>query len=122
MALLDHFEQESNLHRHSSYAPLNENEKMFETFASLTETSGGTGGSDELKMFYLDRVEYEPSARIVDMAVSNGIIVMALENGRIVRIDLDSPQDLEEIQVVQLSQSYVSLFLSLLSFSFYIFF
>ena len=44
-------------------------------------------------------VDYEPKG-LKQLVVSNNRLVMALANGHIIRLDLDRPEDLEDIPVV----------------------
>jgi hypothetical protein len=46
-------------------------------------------------IFVLDYVQFQLPAKIVDMAVANNILVIALSTFRILRIDLDNPLEVE---------------------------
>jgi hypothetical protein len=49
-------------------------------------------------MFQLVKVDYNPN-RLLHMVVANSIVVMALQNNHIIRINLRQPQDIEDIEV-----------------------
>jgi hypothetical protein len=60
----------------------------------------GQGGAqhaqhDEDGIFSISKVEYSPPRAIVDLVTSNNILVMALENSHIIRLDLSEAADLE---------------------------
>ncbi|KAI8078651.1 Pep3/Vps18/deep orange family-domain-containing protein [Halteromyces radiatus] len=58
-------------------------------------------GQVELPIFVLDYVQFQLPAKIVDMAVSNNILVIALNTFRILRIDLDNPLEVEDIEITR---------------------
>ncbi|KAI8059195.1 Pep3/Vps18/deep orange family-domain-containing protein [Gongronella butleri] len=51
-------------------------------------------GQVEKPIFSLDYVQFQLPATLVDMAVSNNILVIALDTFRILRIDLDNPLEI----------------------------
>ncbi|CAG8666814.1 6521_t:CDS:10, partial [Racocetra fulgida] len=50
---------------------------------------------DDSGIFTLDRVQFQPQAPMVAMAVSNNVLVMALESNHILRIDLQQAHNVE---------------------------
>lgn len=54
-------------------------------------------GQIEEPIFELDYVQFQLPAKLVDMAVSNNILIVALETYRLLRIDLDNPLEVEGI-------------------------
>ncbi|KAI7880339.1 hypothetical protein K492DRAFT_76552 [Lichtheimia hyalospora FSU 10163] len=62
--------------------------------------SNGFGQAD-VPIFALNYVQFQLPAPLVDMAVSNNILVMALETFRILRIDLDHSLEVEEIEITR---------------------
>ncbi|RKP09914.1 Pep3/Vps18/deep orange family-domain-containing protein [Thamnocephalis sphaerospora] len=50
-------------------------------------------------MFTLDRVQFRLPAPLVTMAVSNNIMLLALETNRLLRIDLQKSHEIEEIEI-----------------------
>ncbi|OAD75205.1 hypothetical protein PHYBLDRAFT_186318 [Phycomyces blakesleeanus NRRL 1555(-)] len=58
-------------------------------------------GQVELPIFALDHVQFQLPATLVDMAVSNDILVVALDTFRILRIDLEKPLEVEEIDIAR---------------------
>ncbi|KAI7872143.1 Pep3/Vps18/deep orange family-domain-containing protein [Spinellus fusiger] len=58
-------------------------------------------GHIELPIFALDYVQFQLPATLVDMAVSNDILVVALDTFRILRIDLEKPLEVEEIDIAR---------------------
>ena len=62
-------------------------------------------------MFQLVKVDYTPN-KLLHMVVSNSIVVMALANNHVIRINLRQPQDIEDIEVFK--KIYLSLPPSLL--------
>ncbi|KAL1931607.1 hypothetical protein VTP01DRAFT_9750 [Rhizomucor pusillus] len=58
-------------------------------------------GQAEQPIFALDYVQFQLPADLVDLAVSNNILVMALESSRVLRIDLDNPLEVEDIEVTR---------------------
>lgn len=53
--------------------------------------------SDSLPMFDVQRVQlqFQVAADFVAAQVANNVLVLALSTGRILRIDLDSPEDID---------------------------
>jgi hypothetical protein len=43
----------------------------------------------------MDYVQFQLPAKLVDMAVSNNVLVVALETYRLLRVDLDNPLEVE---------------------------
>ena len=71
---------------------------------ALSVTAGHTasaalqdGGDDSLPIFKVERVQlqFSISADFVAAQVANNVLVLALSIGRILRIDLDSPSDID---------------------------
>lgn len=64
-------------------------------FAAGTTNDGA--GIDELPIFHVERVEmnFSVSAEFVSAQVANNVLILALSNGRILRIDLKRPQDID---------------------------
>ncbi|CAH1764493.1 4854_t:CDS:10 [Entrophospora sp. SA101] len=59
-----------------------------------------TGLAEESSnVFTLDRVQFQFPASLVAMAVSNEILIMALETNHILRIDLQQAHDVEDIEI-----------------------
>ncbi|KAG5968152.1 hypothetical protein E4U58_001969 [Claviceps cyperi] len=58
-------------------------------------------GIDELPIFHVERVEmnFSVSAEFVSAQVANNVLILALSNGRILRIDLKRPQDIDDIDL-----------------------
>ena len=57
-------------------------------------------------IFSLERVDFEPDSKIVDMAVCNDVAVMGLKNNHIIRIDLNNPSALEDIEVYKRGETH----------------
>ncbi|KAJ5619016.1 hypothetical protein N7510_003000 [Penicillium lagena] len=57
--------------------------------------------SDSLPMFDVQRVQlqFQVAADFVAAQVANNVLVLALSTGRILRIDLDSPEDIDDIDL-----------------------
>ena len=71
---------------------------------ALSGTAGHTmpailqdGDDDSLPIFKVERVQlqFSISADFVAAQVANNVLVLALSTGRILRIDLDSPSDID---------------------------
>ncbi|EEY20674.1 vacuolar membrane protein pep3 [Verticillium alfalfae VaMs.102] len=67
-------------------------------------TSDGLGAvldTDELPMFVVERVQlqFSVAADFVAAQVANNVLVLALSNGRILRIDLNKPEDIDDIDL-----------------------
>lgn len=45
--------------------------------------------------FFITKVDYQPSSDIVDLVTSSDVLVMALKNSKIIRLDLQNPSLLE---------------------------
>ncbi|KAI8370704.1 Pep3/Vps18/deep orange family-domain-containing protein [Radiomyces spectabilis] len=58
-------------------------------------------GQIEVPIFALAYVQFQLPATLVDMAVSNNILVVALDTFRIIRIDLDNPLEVEDIEITR---------------------
>lgn len=56
--------------------------------------STGFGQAEE-PIFGIDYVQFQLPARLVDMAVSNNVLVVALETYKLLRVDLDNPLEVE---------------------------
>ncbi|KAG0232703.1 hypothetical protein BGW42_007957 [Actinomortierella wolfii] len=54
---------------------------------------------DDSRIFTLDRVDYAIPRQLVSLVVSNNILVMALDNMHLLRIDLQKPHEIEDIEV-----------------------
>ncbi|CAG8481720.1 2636_t:CDS:10 [Diversispora eburnea] len=54
---------------------------------------------DDSRIFNLDRVQFQFPAALTAMAVSNEILIMALETNHILRIDLQQAHDVEDIEI-----------------------
>ncbi|KAG5985382.1 hypothetical protein E4U55_003610 [Claviceps digitariae] len=68
-------------------------------FAAATTNDGA--GIDELPIFHVERVEmnFSVAAEFVAAQVANNVMILALSNGRILRIDLKRPQDIDDIDL-----------------------
>ncbi|KAG5993069.1 hypothetical protein E4U54_003480 [Claviceps lovelessii] len=69
-------------------------------FAAVTSSNDGAG-IDELPIFHVERVEmnFSVAAEFVAAQVANNVMILALSNGRILRIDLKRPQDIDDIDL-----------------------
>eukprot|EP01113_Clastostelium_recurvatum_P023090 TRINITY_DN2761_c0_g1_i3.p1 TRINITY_DN2761_c0_g1~~TRINITY_DN2761_c0_g1_i3.p1 ORF type:complete len:987 (-),score=308.24 TRINITY_DN2761_c0_g1_i3:8-2968(-) len=65
-----------------------------------------TATYDEEPMITLEKVEYKPNG-LQYMAVCNEMLVMALNNNHIIRLNLESPQDLEDIEISRRSEDKI---------------
>ena len=52
-------------------------------------------GQTEEPIFGIDYVQFQMPGKLVDMAVSNNILIAALDNFSLLRIDLDNPLEVE---------------------------
>lgn len=52
-------------------------------------------GQIEEPIFGLDYVQFQMPAKLIDMAVSNNILIVALESSRLLKVDLDNPLEVE---------------------------
>ncbi|KAL7316431.1 tethering complex subunit [Mucor circinelloides] len=84
---------------------------------TFTSTANGFDGQDNVRLetgyvstgfgqveepiFGIDYVQFQMPAKLVDMAVSNNILIVALDTYRLLRIDLDNPLEVEEIEIVR---------------------
>ncbi|KJZ76096.1 hypothetical protein HIM_04552 [Hirsutella minnesotensis 3608] len=61
----------------------------------------GAGLEDNLPIFAVERVQLQFSiaAEFVAAQVANNVIILALSNGRILRIDLNRPEDIDDIDL-----------------------
>lgn len=71
-------------------------------FNSSDGFAAGKGGAldlgvDALPMFVVERVQlqFSVAADFVAAQVANNVLVLALSNGRILRIDLNKPEDID---------------------------
>ncbi len=60
-------------------------------------TNDAIPGLDELPIFTIERVQLQFSiaADFAAAQVANNVIILALSNGRILRIDLNRPEDID---------------------------
>ncbi|KAG1047354.1 hypothetical protein G6F46_009640 [Rhizopus delemar] len=58
-------------------------------------------GQIEEPIFGLDYVQFQMPAKLIDMAVSNNILIVALESSRLLKVDLDNPLEVEEIEITR---------------------
>ncbi|KAK9761063.1 tethering complex subunit [Basidiobolus ranarum] len=61
--------------------------------------SAGIDKVEEADIFALDRVQFQLPAPLISVQVSNNILVMALENNHILRINLQEAHDVEDIEL-----------------------
>ncbi|KAF8953441.1 hypothetical protein CPC16_003759 [Podila verticillata] len=54
---------------------------------------------DESRIFTLDKVDYQIPSRLSAMAVSNNIMIMAMETMHLLRIDLQRQHEIEDIEI-----------------------
>lgn len=71
----------------------------FQLETGYVSISSGFGQAEQ-PIFALDYVQFQLPADLVDLAVSNNILVMALESSRVLRIDLDNPLEVEGKAIV----------------------
>lgn len=67
-------------------------------FSAVNGTSASlAGGAQDLPIFDVERVQLQFSiaANFVAAQVANNVLVIALSNGRILRIDLNRPEDID---------------------------
>lgn len=64
---------------------------------ALDASAGFQAGDATLPMFNIERVslQFSVASDFVAAAVANNVLVLALSTGRILRIDLDSPADID---------------------------
>jgi hypothetical protein len=62
-------------------------------------TSNLLDGDGSLPMFNIERVslQFSVASDFVAAAVANNVLILALSTGRILRIDLDSPADIDGV-------------------------
>ena len=70
---------------------------------NAASTSLQDGNDDSLPIFKVERVQlqFSISAEFVAAQVANNVLVLALSTGRILRIDLDSPSDIDGLVAFQ---------------------
>lgn len=63
---------------------------------------GAALDTDELPMFVVERVQlqFSVAADFVAAQVANNVLVLALSNGRILRIDLNKPEDIDGLSAI----------------------
>ncbi|KAF9974592.1 hypothetical protein BGZ73_001990 [Actinomortierella ambigua] len=54
---------------------------------------------DDSRIFTLDRVDYSIPGQLVSLVVSNNIMIMALDNMHLMRIDLQKANEIEDIEI-----------------------
>ncbi|KAI8344695.1 Pep3/Vps18/deep orange family-domain-containing protein [Chlamydoabsidia padenii] len=111
MSLIDDFMESSEIDHGSSMALFgdqfnfsNGHSNAYDGVDTLRLETGyvSTGfGQIEVPIFVLDYVQFQLPAKIVDMAVANNILVIALSTFRILRIDLDNPLEVEDIEITR---------------------
>ena len=71
----------------------------FESNGLATPTRQQQRNEDALPIFKVERVQlqFSISANFVAAQVANNVLILALATGRILRIDLDSPSDIDGI-------------------------
>lgn len=57
--------------------------------------SNAGNNATSLPLFSLTRVQYQLRAAVVALAVSNNILIMALDTNRLLRLDLDDPTEVD---------------------------
>ncbi|KIE00312.1 vacuolar protein sorting protein DigA, partial [Metarhizium majus ARSEF 297] len=69
-------------------------------FVATTPT-GDASGIDELPIFNVERAQmaFSVTAEFVAAQIANNIMILALSNGRILRIDLKRPEDIDDIDL-----------------------
>lgn len=65
--------------------------------AAAGSTALHRNGVDELPIFNVERVEmnFSVAAEFVAAQIANNVMILALSNGRILRIDLKRPEDID---------------------------
>ncbi|CAG8443250.1 6027_t:CDS:10 [Acaulospora colombiana] len=107
MSLIDDFIEHSNDFSAQSYSGSVNNFFLdpdgFESSdpVHMLETGFVSTGlaEDDSRIFTLDRVQFQFPAALIAMAVSNEILIMALETNHILRIDLQQAHDVEDIEI-----------------------
>ncbi|ORZ19894.1 Pep3/Vps18/deep orange family-domain-containing protein [Absidia repens] len=69
--------------------------------ANLTATANKAIKSIPSNVFHLDYVQFQLPALLVHLVVSNNILISVLSNNHILRIDLDNPLEVEDIEWVR---------------------
>ncbi|KAK9360136.1 Pep3/Vps18/deep orange family-domain-containing protein [Lipomyces starkeyi] len=68
-----------------------------------TAALAAVDGDEDVPIFSIERVQLQfQIASLAAMAVSNNILYLAVASGRILRIDLNNPQDIEDIELPKL--------------------
>ncbi|KAG0169863.1 hypothetical protein DFQ28_011330 [Apophysomyces sp. BC1034] len=111
MSLIDDFIESSEAAHAPAIAVFGDNylnqgayESGFENLDAVRLETGyvSTGfGQVDVPIFALEYVLFQLPATLVDMAVSNNIMVVALDTFRILRIDLDNTLEVEEIEITR---------------------
>ncbi|KAK7206413.1 Pep3/Vps18/deep orange family-domain-containing protein [Myxozyma melibiosi] len=71
--------------------------------AALSPADNEVEDEDELPIFALERVQLQfQISSLASMAVSNNILYLAVTSGRILRIDLNNPQDIDDVELPKL--------------------
>eukprot|EP01127_Copromyxa_protea_P018259 TRINITY_DN5700_c0_g1_i3.p1 TRINITY_DN5700_c0_g1~~TRINITY_DN5700_c0_g1_i3.p1 ORF type:complete len:460 (-),score=77.96 TRINITY_DN5700_c0_g1_i3:1658-3037(-) len=65
---------------------------------------------EESETFSVSEVRYKPPSPIIGLVSNNNILVFALENGHIIRLNLLEPAGLEDVEIVR-GQTIVKMFL-----------
>lgn len=70
----------------------------------VTAPTGDASGIDELPIFNVERAQmaFSVTAEFVAAQVANNIMILALSNGRILRIDLKRPEDIDGTSPLEL--------------------
>jgi len=97
MALLETWEQSYAAPQTSS---VRQEELMLDSL--LAQAAAGKEGAEAeaAPMFELSRINYRPPAQIRLMVVCNKIVIMALENSHLLRLDETNPSKVEEISEI----------------------
>ncbi|KAI7896992.1 Pep3/Vps18/deep orange family-domain-containing protein [Mucor mucedo] len=106
MSLLDDYMESSEAAHGTStvqygadtYIPTNGFDGLDNVRLETGYVSTGFGQIEE-PIFGIDYVQFQMPAKLVDMAVSNNILIVALDTFRLLRIDLDNPLEVEEIEI-----------------------
>ncbi|KAK9370947.1 Pep3/Vps18/deep orange family-domain-containing protein [Lipomyces kononenkoae] len=68
-----------------------------------TAALSGVEAEEDMPIFSIERVQLQfQISSLVTMAVSNNVLYLAVASGRILRIDLNNPQDIEDIELPKL--------------------
>lgn len=73
-------------------------------FVATAPTGDVASGIDELPIFNVERAQmaFSVTAEFVAAQVANNIMILALSNGRILRIDLKRPEDIDGTSPLEL--------------------